>query len=109
MSRTLIENGTLLDDPFPVCVNRDCIYESEICDGEQDYTGWHPGNLDCIDGSDEEEWFCHGLQVEVANGILNGGTDGSGSGDYWEIDDEQEEDGRLKLKKFEEDEEIVPN
>ena len=51
------------------------------------------------------------MHVEYVNGILN--EDGSGSGDYWEIDDEGEEggeeDGRLKLKKFEKDEKIVPN
>ena len=120
MSRTVINDGTLLDDPFPVCHNGDCIYESQICDGAQNTTGWYPGTRDCIDGTDEEEWFCHGLQVEYANGILNG--EGSGSGDYWEIDEEEEEDdeedGRLKLKKFdsdseedisEEEDEIVPN
>ena len=100
MPRTLIEKRTRVDDPFPVCYNKDCIYESQICDGAQNATGWQPGNRDCIDGSDEEEWFCHGLHIEYASGILN--DDGSGSEDFFELEDGYgEEDEVLELKKIE--------
>ena len=103
MSRTVIENGSVLDDPIPACYNEDCIYESQICDGTQDTSGWKPGIPDCMDGSDEAEYLCHALHLEVANDAMNKAL--SGSEDYWEIDDEGEDDGeddgRWTLKKSE--------
>ena len=70
MTRKWIEAEQDYDCPIPVCFDKGCIYESQICDGKSEFEGWQPGTPDCKDGSDEAEWFCRGLHLQETKWLL---------------------------------------